>query len=400
MAKILVIGGFGEGHINPMIPIIKEWVSNGDNIHFFSTEDARAKVERLGVTFQSFNYFLQGHRQEDVKHFLHFITLLLQSADIIVPRILTYAQGEQFDFVFHDSLFGWGNLISRILGIPHISSHASFAATGKKPKMAGETPFKQITDILKGGKYIPTIKKLAAKVAATYKVPPPSIGEVFSQLGDLNIVYTSEYFQPNSERLNGNYAFVGSSIHARGDVPAFPFETLDNRPIVYISMGTELSKNPSFFQLCIEAFKESDMQVVISAGKHTDLAQFAHAPNHIIVRPYVPQIELLARTSVFVTHGGMNSTSEALYYDVPLVLIPHAADQPIVAARVEELGAGMVLNKDKLTAATLRSTVVNVMQNRKYKTQAEDIGRTLRDAGGYRAALERIDQFRYERGIN
>ena len=142
------------------------------------------------------------------------------------------------------------------------------------------------------------------------------------------------------------------------------------------------------------------MQIVISAGKHTDLAQFAHVPNHIIIRPYVPQIELLARTSVFVTHGGMNSTSEALYYDVPLVLIPHAADQPIVAARVDELGAGMVLNKDKLTAAILRSTVVNVMKNQRYKTQAEGIGRTLRDAGGYRAALERIDEFRNERGIN
>ena len=93
MAKILVIGGFGEGHINPMIPIIKEWVSNGDDIHFFSTEDARAKVERLGVTFQSFNYFLQGHRQEDIKHFLHFITLLLQSADIIVPEYLLTRRG-------------------------------------------------------------------------------------------------------------------------------------------------------------------------------------------------------------------------------------------------------------------------------------------------------------------
>lgn len=68
-------------------------------------------------------------------------------------------------------------------------------------------------------------------------------------------------------------------------------------------------------------------------------------PPNFIVLPYVAQLHMLQHTDVFITHAGMNSTSEALYYNVPLVMIPLTSDQPLVANRVQELGAGITLNK-------------------------------------------------------
>ena len=50
------------------------------------------------------------------------------------------------------------------------------------------------------------------------------------------------------------------------------------------------------------------------------------------------QLEVLQHADVFVTHGGMNSSSEALYYGVPLVVIPVTGDQPFVAKRLTEVG--------------------------------------------------------------
>ncbi len=402
MAKILAIGGIGEGHVNPMLPIIKAWCEDGDEVHFYSTEDARDKVEAAGAVFKPFDNFLGGVRQEDISHFLEFIVLLLNSADHVVPTVVEQARSEAYDFVFHDSLFGWGNLIARLLKLPNIASHASFASTGKKPKMAGETLLKQAGDLLKGGKFIPEIKRLSANLAETYDVSAPSINEVFSQVGQLNVVYTSTYFQPDYERLDGSYVFSGPSISKRESHSDFPLDSLkgDDRPVVYISMGTVLAKSEPFFRLCLDAFRDGSYQVVISAGRYMDMEFFRNAPSHIIARPYVPQLEVLQRSAVFVSHGGMNSVSEALYYDVPLVLIPHAADQPIIAARVEKLGAGVVLNKSRLTAVKLRDAVNQAFNEQRFKRSAETIGQSLRDAGGYRTALSAADRFRQERGIN
>ena len=51
----------------------------------------------------------------------------------------------------------------------------------------------------------------------------------------------------------------------------------------------------------------------------------------------------------------MNSTNEGLYYDVPLVLIPQSVDQPAVANRVAEIGAGIVIEKDKVTSSGIKA---------------------------------------------
>lgn len=263
-----------------------------------------------------------------------------------------------------------GNLIARLLKLPHIASHASFASTGKKPKMSGETLLKQVGDLLKGGKYIPQIKKLSAKLARTYGVPAPSINEVFSQNGQLNLVYTSTYFQPDYDRLiSPTFSPVRQSPPVQKTMRTSMLDLLekDGRPVVYISMGTVLDKSEPFFRLCLDAFRGGSYQGVVSAGRHMDMGPFQNAPAHIIARPYVPQLEVLQRSSVFVPHGGMNSTSEALYFNVPLVLIPHAADQPIIAARVESLGAGIALNKSGLIAAKLRAAVDQAFRKRRFK---------------------------------
>lgn len=80
----------------------------------------------------------------------------------------------------------------------------------------------------------------------------------------------------------------------------------------------------------------------------------------------------------------MNSTSEALYYNVPMVMIPLTSDQPLVANRVQELGAGITLNKHNLSATNLREALTEVLHNSLYRRQAYLIGESLRQAGGYK----------------
>lgn len=86
----------------------------------------------------------------------------------------------------------------------------------------------------------------------------------------------------------------------------------------------------------------------------------------------------------------MNSTNEALYYDVPLILIPQFIDQPAVANRVAELGAGVVIEKDKVTAEVLKQSVVMILSDNNFKINSKKIGKSLREAGGYKKGVDEI----------
>jgi MGT family glycosyltransferase len=112
------------------------------------------------------------------------------------------------------------------------------------------------------------------------------------------------------------------------------------------------------------------------------------------VHQYVPQLEILEQADVFITHGGMNSSSEALHFGIPLVVIPVMGDQPIVANQIEKLGAGLQLNRLNLDAPTLRKTIEQVLSNASFKDKSSLVGKSLREAGGYKKAVEVILKFK------
>ncbi|SCA84363.1 MGT family glycosyltransferase [Bacillus glycinifermentans] len=93
---------------------------------------------------------------------------------------------------------------------------------------------------------------------------------------------------------------------------------------------------------------------------------------------------------LFVTHGGMNSTNEGLYFDTPLIVIPMGGDQFLVASQVEKAGAGLKLDKKELSSSVLRQKIKEIINNSSYAARAADIGRSLRDAGGYKRAADAI----------
>jgi MGT family glycosyltransferase len=113
-------------------------------------------------------------------------------------------------------------------------------------------------------------------------------------------------------------------------------------------------------------------------------------PSNFIVRSSVPQVEILRRASAFITHGGMNSVQEALYYGVPMVLAPQGADQFWIATRAAELGAGVILDAARLQPARIRSAVASVLSGATYATAAARIAQSLHAAGGHTGAADVI----------
>lgn len=154
-------------------------------------------------------------------------------------------------------------------------------------------------------------------------------------------MYTSRYFQPDSGRFGDDVLFIGPRFPKRLDKTDFPVESLKNEKVIYISMGTVLGKTADFFNMCIDAFRDFDGKVVIAAGEKSDYAEIKEVPEHFIIAPYVPQLEVLKEADVFITHGGMNSVNEGIHYRVPMVVLPHDKDQPMIAQRLKEPECGI-----------------------------------------------------------
>ncbi|TKH46510.1 glycosyl transferase [Paenibacillus terrae] len=396
MARVLVVITPAEGHVNPSLGLVKQLVDSGEEVDYVCTEEFRTRIQPTGAKLITYPFVDDAFSKDadlkpaEYKHHYQFVYMMVKGMiQPIIPEVLRVIENRTYDYLIYDSLMGWGGtIIAEKLGIPAICSIASFAFV--EPLGSGQGMDEKDPEV----KRLHTATmKVTQQLANELQVAVPAMDEIAPHAGCLKIVYTSRYFQPQAEKLDHSYIFTGPSIVPRKDAPSFPFEQLRvlHPQAVYISMGTILNKDLEFYKLCFAAFHDLPVQFVLSSGNYTDMEPLSESiPDNFIIKPYIPQLDMLQHVDAFVTHAGMNSTSEALYYNVPQVMIPLTSDQPIVANRVQELGAGIVVDKNELTPAILRAALLEVLSNSTYKQQAHVIGESLRQAGGYRYAADII----------
>lgn len=99
----------------------------------------------------------------------------------------------------------------------------------------------------------------------------------------------------------------------------FPFEKLNGKRLIYASMGTLQNRLDYVFRTIAEACADLDAQLVISLGGGLDPEAFPNLPGSPLVVKYAPQLELLQKASLNITHAGLNTALESLSYGVPMV---------------------------------------------------------------------------------
>ncbi|EHJ00640.1 glycosyltransferase, MGT family [Clostridium sp. DL-VIII] len=398
MSKALFINILGHGHINPTIGIVKDLINSGEHVTYIAGEEFRDKIEKTGAKFI-------GHRNSfNVSNFIN-CGLDLESNEGLLNALNTFKEivevvfnsNEKYDYVIYDSSFILGKEIGKALKIPTITSTTTFAINKELIENVFKSPlsdelkrrfqgFKpKMKEILNSSTYKNFISELKEK----YNINFPDFSNRFTKRGMINLVYTSRYFQPYGDNFDESYKFIGPSIINRNEDINIDLKN-DNQKIVYISLGTIFNNSIDFYENCFKAFSNMDVKVIMSVGKNTDITSLSDIPSNFIVRNYVPQLEILKHSDVFITHGGMNSTNEGLYYDIPLILIPQSVDQPFVANRVAELGAGIVLDKNEITPEILNDSVTKVLSNMDFKINSKKIGESLREGGGYKKGVDEI----------
>lgn len=173
------------------------------------------------------------------------------------------------------------------------------------------------------------------------------------------------------------YLFVGPSLCLRTTESDFRFPE-DGRPIVFLSMGSIGLSDPAFFRACIEALRGTRFHGILAVGHKIPVESLGELPENITAAQYVPQLKILSRSAVFVTHAGFNSTHEAILSGVPMLALPFANDQFIVAKRFAELGLGETMDLKAVTAEDLRAAIIRLDGDEAMRGRIRDMAEMMR----------------------
>jgi MGT family glycosyltransferase len=157
-------------------------------------------------------------------------------------------------------------------------------------------------------------------------------------------------------------------------------------------MGTLQNGVLRTFRMIAEACAGLDLQLVISLGGGQDPALLVDLPGDPIVVGYAPQLELILRSVLTITHGGLNTALEALQRGVPMVALPVTYDQPGVGARVEWWGVGHTIPLRQVTVERIRSAVRIVLDNPAYGERAAKLQSSIEAADCLNRAADLIEE--------
>ncbi len=378
-----------HGHINPTLPIVNELVKRGETIIYFSTEEFRDKIEQAGAKFKPYSFTVPKGTMAG-GNFVKLIRMLLLATEEVMLKTIEYIRQLDPDYIIHDSMCPWGKYISKYFGIKAINTTSTFVFTEETTNKADRFKKKLMKMVLAEGiSGVYEIVSIRRRLKIKYGVHANML-DLVRNIEDLNVVFTSLEFQPDGAKLGDKFKFIGPSIYDRKDAVEFSFERIKGKKLVYISLGTIVNERLGFYKECIKAFSKSDYNILIAVGNKLNKNNLGQTPANIIIENYVPQIEVLKCANLFISHGGMNSVSEALFFGVPLLIIPQQSEQVMVGKRVEELGAGICITEKRITSGDLFKTSIYIMGNSLFYESARKIGASFKASGGYKAGVDAI----------
>ena len=398
MATICMIGHPAPGHINPTLPVAAELVRRGERVHYFATEPFRPKIEQTGAAYHALGEQAIFERNLARGGILGGMSGLIESTEEILPHLLAEVESLAPDLLLTEAHALWGNLLAQILGLPAVTLCSMFAMNKRlisAGQLAGHmyaTAESARDGLLELNRYF----EIARRLDRRYGTHSPDLINYLGNQKDLNIVFTAREFQIGPQAFDASYQFVGptSGIRVEGAETASNLDFAAFRqPLIFIAMGTMYNEELPLYKACFEAFAGSPFQVVMAIGHRIDPSVLGPAPENFAAHPYVPQLDVLSRAELFITHGGINSAHEAMMAGVPMLVLPAAADHFVVAGQVEAVGAGIVLHRRQATAELLRQYADRVLGNPSYREQSIKIGKALRAAGGTNRAVDEILSF-------
>lgn len=265
-----------------------------------------------------------------------------------------------------------GALVARRLGIPWVSLMSTSASIQRMSPTLDAWVAEQYQHLQAG--YLAPAQQVERPDFSPYAALVFSIEAL---LGDAHA------------RVPAPYHFVGPALGGARPTTEFPWSWLrDDCRRLLISLGTvSRDRDTRFFEVMMAALTDlPGVQAVMVAP----LRLAAQAPPNVLVREYLPQLDLLARVHGVVCHAGHNTVCETLMHDLPLVVAPIRDDQPVIARQVIDAGAALFMRYGKVSVAVARDTLQRLLDTPVLAQRAAHLGAQLRQASGAAGAAAQI----------
>jgi MGT family glycosyltransferase len=399
MARIWFYNIPYHGHVNPTLRLVRALVQGGDEVTYFSSPAFQERIEATGAVFRAYQNGQAFEASRNNTHIIFLGSLVAQTTHAVLPEVLADVGAEQPELIMFDMSAPWGAIASRRFDIPTVASFPHLPFTWRTI-FDDARVFRKVTgSLLPGEGHWRSLMGQTAAIIKDHKLRNPRDINVLSSSADLNLVFSSRYFQPYAETYDSSYLFIGPDIETERREEPLAITRQPGQRLLYIAVGTVYQASRQFFQDCFEAFSDPRFAVVLSVGRAVDPADLGEAPPNFTVAQYVPQLSVLQEADLFITHGGMNSINEAILYGVPLVVVPNTIEQTTNALRIEQLHAGLYLDHQELTVEKLRDAVLQVLTDREVPTGLQRIQESFAASGGVPRAVSALQAFKSSRGI-
>ncbi len=401
------------GHLHTMLPLGQELKRRGHRVTLVGILDSQPKTLAAGLEFQAIgesdfpqgatkDLFTQLGKLSGFKALKYTIKWLANAAEVYLRDAPEAIKTAGIEALLVDQASPAGGTIAEYLDIPFVSVCSAVVLN----REISVPPFMTVWNynpswwgILRnraGYELLTQIVKPIRKVIQSYRqqwnLPPAnSPNDDYSKLAQISqqpaeLEFPRQHL-PKYFHFTGPYHYSGS----REPIP-FPYEKLTGQPLIYASMGTLQNRLLWVFQMIAEACMGLDAQLVISLGGGNSPESLPELPGNPLVVGYAPQLELLQKATLTITHAGMNTTLESLTNGVPMVAIPVTNDQLGIAARIAYTGAGEVVPLKKVSLKQLQKAVKQVLMEDSYKKNALRLQEAIKRAGRVSRAADIIEQ--------
>ena len=404
------------GHLNPMTALARKLQSRGHEVGFIGVPDVEPVARAADLRFVPFceDEYPPGSVAEKWGGVakLHGLEVVRYTARELTPGLVRAALEHLPEKIAEtgvnalvlDTIYRFLELVPMHLRLPyvHIWSVLHFDFSGSTPlALYGwphETNPEAIVRNVAGLQIVREMRGTLLPIAQSYaernglEIDWNNPAATVSKLAV--ITQTPKEFDFPIPHLPPQFHYAGPFHDNEGREPVpFPWEKLTGKPLIYASMGTLVNGLNQVYGTMIDAVSEfPEMQVVLSVGRNFNPGNLGPIPSNTVVVRVAPQIELLKRAALCITHAGLNTVLEALTQGVPMVAIPIGFDQPGVAARIAYHGVGEFVEIANLTARRLSELIVKVKADPSYRDKARWFQKILGETRGLDVAADIIER--------
>src|SRR5215472_3218683 len=394
------------GHLNPMTALARKLQSRGHDVVFISLADVAPFVEAAGLPFVPCSEAaypagslgklvrrLSEFSGEDALHFTVNSMMKGYTASLFesLPNTLSKAG---VDGIVLDQYQPYVELIPMHLGMAfvQVSNALHVDYTGRTPICFVDWPYQTGVDA--------TARNMEGIRRARMLLQPVTVeAQAYARRVGLSVDWNNPQSTlsplawvtqcPREFDLGPapdfpQFHYAGPFHDGRGRMDFdFPWQQLTGEPIVYASMGTLQNGLIDIFRSIVQAaIRLKQLQFVLAPGSQLDPKQLGAIPANVMVVSHAPQIEVLRRSSLCITHAGLNTVLESLSSGVPLLALPITNDQPGVAARIAEKKVGVVLSPDHASPQNFVAAINQVLGDSAFHDNVQKMQEAIRRIDG------------------